>query len=433
MPSATAFDERDPNYPAVRQLFRDYLGGERTVDVTVALDDDMYSYSCNCCGGRSNGTMAYFRVGLNILDCVSDVAKWCFGGLEKVGSFLDFACGHGRFTRVLAAVYPKSRIWASEILSDAVRFQRDQLGVNALQSATKPEDFNPGRTFDFIYVGSLFTHLPDQTFARWLKQLYELLTPNGVLAFSTHGVELLKTGASMPDNGIYYIPQTEIPSLNPEDYGATLVSTDYVRRVIGHVTGREEHWHQNRALGSWQDLWLISRAPLPKAGFTYDQGPQGHVDYVHWNSPSDLSMQCWAACICPDHTISEIRVSLNGEYCGSVSVNYARPDVADHLKNPGKLWTGSRGSVRTSRPINPWEDVLSVVAVCSGGKQFALRTAAACSMLQFPGDARPVSPEERYSEASSTTRGKLHRALDYAVDRDWRALGLKTLDFLRGK
>ena len=176
--------------------------------------------------------MAYFRAGLSVFDCVAHIAQWKFGGLENVNSFLDFASGHGRFTRILKAAYPAERIWASEILPGAVAFQRDEMGVHAIQSTTQPEDFHADQTFDFIYVGSLFTHLPDHLFRRWLNRLYELLTPNGILAFTTHGPGHLKAGVTMPAAGIYYIPETEIPSLDPEVYGATIVTPEYVKKLF---------------------------------------------------------------------------------------------------------------------------------------------------------------------------------------------------------
>jgi SAM-dependent methyltransferase len=106
------------------------------------------------------------------------------------------------------------------------------MGVHAIQSTAQPEDFHADQTFDFIYVGSLFTHLPDHLFRRWLNRLYELLTPNGILAFTTHGPGHLKAGVTMPAEGIYYIPETEIPSLDPEVYGATIVTPEYVKKLF---------------------------------------------------------------------------------------------------------------------------------------------------------------------------------------------------------
>jgi hypothetical protein len=70
---------------------------------------------------------------------------------------------------------------------------------------------------------------------------------------------------------------------------------------------------------------------MPTPAFLYDQGPQGHVDETNWYAPTELSVQGWAACICPGHSISEVRVLLNGELCGSVNVSYDRPDIGDHF------------------------------------------------------------------------------------------------------
>lgn len=433
MSQLNAFDQHDPNYPAVRQLIFDHFHGETDIDVTVAQNDDMFSYSCFHCGGRPIGSMAYFRAGLSIFDCVADIAKSSFGGLANVGSFLDFAAGHGRFTRVLAGVHPKSQIWAAEIIPDAVRFHAQVLKINSIQSTPTPEDFRPSRSFDFIFVASLFTHLPNRTFTGWLKRLFELLTPNGILVFTTHGPEHMKPEDTMPPEGMLFVPSSEIPSLSTEDYGAAIVTPAFVRRVIGNVTGREECWYQHRALGSQQDLWIIGHNRLPLENFQYDSGPQGHVDHAYWHGPLDLSIQCWAACIHNDHKISTIRVLLNGEECGSLDVNYDRPDIADYLRNPHKSWAGARGTVRTPRPLQPWTDVLSFIAVCSGGKEFSLRTGGACTFLQFGAEATPVDLNKRFSPTSLTMRGKLHRVLDYALDGDWRLLSRKSLDFFRGR
>ena len=429
MSQNVAFNREDPQYPGIRQLFQDYFRGGKVINPTVHANDEMFRYSCEFCAERPLGAMAYFRAGLSIYDLVAYVADWAFGGLQNVHSFLDFASGYGRFTRVLAAQYPPEQIWASDILPETVGFQQREFGVNAFLSTTSPEQTQPGLLFDFIYVGSLFTHLPESTFRRWLQKLYSLLTPNGVLVFTTHGLEHLDPGIPEPPGGFHYITQTEIPALSTRDYGATLVSEAYVKSILQEVAGNANHWFQKSALGYLQDVWVVS-SRRPDRSFLYDQGPQGHVDYIDWLSPTHLGVQCWAACICGSHTVDEIKVLLNGEYCGSMQVNYERADVAQHLKRPDKSFAGSRALIRTPRPVNPWEDVISVIAVCSGRKECTLRTMNACNLLQFsPHSVR--SAGSLYEEVSSTKRSKLHRALDYTLDGDWRTLMAKGRDFLR--
>jgi hypothetical protein len=233
----------------------------------------------------------------------------------------------------------------------------------------------------------------------------------------------------MPASGIHYIPSTEIPSLDTEDYGATMVTPQYVQSVIRNVTGKDKHWYQWRALGFVQDLWIVSKAPLPQQPFVYDQGPQGHVDECDWHTPTRLLMRGWSACICPGHTIREIQVSLNNELIGVLHVDHDRKDIVDHLRNPSTLRSGWRGFVQAPRHIDPWRDILSTVAVCSGGKRYSVRTVAACTMLQFPPGVMPMYDEE----FPLTPRAKIHRALDYALDGDWSALGAKTAQMLRGR
>ena len=125
-----AFDSSDPNAPAIRQLISESFLANKDVSLAVSLNDDMYAYSERFCGGRPMGAMAYFRAGLSILDCVKDIVRWRFGpaGFQSVGSFLDFASGHGRFTRFLTAMMPANRIHSAEILPDAVRFQKKRSG-----------------------------------------------------------------------------------------------------------------------------------------------------------------------------------------------------------------------------------------------------------------------------------------------------------------
>lgn len=430
-----AYDRDDPTYPATRQLIFDYFQRELEVNVTVAGQDVMYVYSCSLCKGRPIGTMAYFRAGLGIFDCVADIAKWKFGGLENVGSFLDFASGHGRFTRFLAAAYSKEKIWAAEILDDAVQFQSMRLGVNALQSTTVPEDFEPNRKFDFIYVGSLFTHLPDHTFRRWLQRLFQLLTPTGLLAFSTHGLDHLKQEEVMPEQGIHFIPGSEAPSLNADDYGATVVTGDYVAKAILKATGRRDYRMQHRAVGFNQDLWLVSPGPLPVGQLKYDQGPQGQVDRALWRTPTEIWLSGWAACIHSDHEINHVKVLLNGVSAGNLEVTKDRTDVADHLQNPLKVRCGWNGLVRTHKQVDPWRDVLSVIGVCRGGKESSLRTVCGCSMMQFPEEAMPVpyGSISATAETDLSNKMKAHRALDYALNGEWVKLARNVKHFLNGR
>ena len=72
-----------------------------------------------------------------------------------------------------------------------MNFTKDVLGVESYLSSPVPEQLTlPPR--DVIFAHSFFSHMPETTWARWLKALANALAPRGVLIFTTHGVALDK-------------------------------------------------------------------------------------------------------------------------------------------------------------------------------------------------------------------------------------------------
>ena len=97
-------------------------------------------------GDRRRTAIAYYSIGSRIYGTIQQLADWHFGGLDNVGSFLDFACGYGRSTRFLSRVLPPDRIWACDIYPDAVAFQKRYYGVNGIDSVPDPADFPKDRS-----------------------------------------------------------------------------------------------------------------------------------------------------------------------------------------------------------------------------------------------------------------------------------------------
>src|ERR1700679_451572 len=87
--------------PAVRRLLELGYPVARDASLVVHPDDDMYTFSVGALGSAALGAMAYFREGASMMNAISAVATWHFGGMSQVGSFLDFAAGYGRSTRFL--------------------------------------------------------------------------------------------------------------------------------------------------------------------------------------------------------------------------------------------------------------------------------------------------------------------------------------------
>jgi SAM-dependent methyltransferase len=128
---------------------------------------------------------AYFEVGDSALRCI----QLSMEAAEKpsLGHVLDFPCGHGRVLRALAHAFPEAELTASDIDRDGVDFCSQTFGAKGIYSDQDLTKVELEGDFDLIWVGSLFTHLPDSRWWVFLDYLIERLKPDGLLLFTTHG------------------------------------------------------------------------------------------------------------------------------------------------------------------------------------------------------------------------------------------------------
>ena len=205
----------------------------------------------------------YIQLGIQSRNLLKDVIRHCF---QSNFSFLDFASGYGRLTRILSPEFNLTDYWVSDIKMDALRFQRDVFKVNTIPSSYIPEEFNPTQKFDLIFVGSLFSHLPRDLFIRWLKTLEMATTNKGVLVFSFHNIKLLdvqETEFHFKEISEETIFQNTANSLfNNENYGSAFVTHNFVRNVC------DEIGISNYTLTILEKKWGIQDvAVINKSGF----------------------------------------------------------------------------------------------------------------------------------------------------------------------
>ncbi len=171
---------------------------------------------------------------------------------------MDFASGYGRLTRLLVQEIDPSKSWVTEIQEDAVRFQEREFSVNGIVSTTEPDDFPSSRQFDCILVVSLFSHLPEKRFYQWMRRLYGLLSPNGILIFTVHD----RSNAPHLDyskSRIHYNPSvSEIETLHDQEYGSTHVTEPFVADVISRATkGKARYFRFPK--GIWHhDIYVVT-------------------------------------------------------------------------------------------------------------------------------------------------------------------------------
>lgn len=326
MTPAFRSDEASPLVDALLADLRLDRGG---VDLTIDERDEMLGFLVEACErDRDRALFTYFRTGASIAGSMLQVLRWRFGDPGRVGRLLDFASGYGRVTRFLVREVPPERVWVSDVYAGGVEFQERRFGVPGLVSTIRPEDFACGERFDAILVTSLFTHLPDERFVAWLRRLYGLLAPGGVLAFSAHSPEVFP-GVLMPASGILFQELSESGSLEKSDYGSTWVTEEYVCGALARAVGEgTASLHRiPRGLCNFQDLYVA--VPEPGAdfsGLTYRGEPELFLEHASLGTDGVLSFGGWTV----ERTggVREVRLALDGEILAAAPVEGPRPDVA---------------------------------------------------------------------------------------------------------
>lgn len=110
---------------------------------------------------------------------------------------LDFGCGPGRLIRHLGNLSTTCEIWGVDIDASSIYWCKQHLDSSFHFATTTSIPHLPfeDRYFDFIFCGSVFTHIDDLTEA-WLLELRRILSPNGRLYITIQdkqSIEVLKS------------------------------------------------------------------------------------------------------------------------------------------------------------------------------------------------------------------------------------------------
>lgn len=243
------------------------LGLPLHLNTEISKNDMMLLHFINNGFSVEAAVRAYLVRGVSLLDMVSKIAekRWGTRWMEHAGPFLDFASGYGTLERHLVHVMPSEQIYTADVKKHGVDFQIEHFGVNGIQSSFVPEEFRPPIKFRFIFVASLFSHLPEDLFRRWLKQLWNCLEPHGVLAFTVHDTSLCNS-----DRDFVYSTLSEDSNSVAEDsiknanvYGTTFVSENYLSRCFADLDLARENYTRYRKVSSGlQDVYIVSEAPI---------------------------------------------------------------------------------------------------------------------------------------------------------------------------
>ena len=262
------------------------------VVTTIDPNDQMLLHSV--AGHRNAGAALaqYHSIGIQQHALLSQIIRLTRKGQDTL-RVLDFACGHGRGLRFMTAGLENIELHASEIQPDALDFIERELGIDTIASTTHPSDFKHEGDFDLIWVASLFSHLPAELFAPWLEKLLSMLTPTGVLCFSTKPM-----GDAVPDtDGLQFVGESEVTPLDADSYGTTHVSGNFVEQLVRRYSQDLTCVRLERCLAHEQDLYLVSgdaSLDLPSFKSRLVRGAWGWLDVRKADTHGKLTLEGWA-------------------------------------------------------------------------------------------------------------------------------------------
>lgn len=359
-------------HPAVRGLLASEVPAtsrRERISTRVASDDEMLLFSLETRKGDFDLAAGdYAQSGARIVASLRQLMTWRFGGFAHIGRYLDFASGWGRVTRFLLGELSPEQLWVADIIPSAVTFQQRELGVHTLLSASEPQAFSPGIAFDCIVVTSLFTHLPEPTFRRWLAQLAAQLAPGGMLVVSAHDTSLLPADWVLPPGGLFFLPLSESRGLDKEEYGSTWVEPSFVAAVVADTArelGTPLSLHRlARGYCNFHDLYLIVReSDVDFSSLVFERDPEGFLDRASETETGELVLQGW--CGYPEagagiaaSDIARVELVVDGAVVATASELWHRPDVAaatgrpDYLRSGFELrWRPQPTTSRTATPL----------------------------------------------------------------------------------
>lgn len=213
------------------------------LDCTISERDDIFGFFRSH-PSSTNPLRDYFADGWRTLSELMVLLERVDKPLLRTRSVLEFASGHGRFTRHLVKALGAQPVTVSDIVPDAMQFAQQTFGVQAFVSASVPEQVQWPQQYELVFVLSLFSHLPRSTWGRWLSVLQDAVAPGGLLVFTTHGVKAANFHhVPLDETGFFFTPSSESMAIDGQEYGTTFTTPAFVEARVQETWGADALLH----------------------------------------------------------------------------------------------------------------------------------------------------------------------------------------------
>lgn len=196
--------------------------------------------------------------------------------LTEVRSVLDLPCGHGRVLRHLVGLFPDADFDVCDLDDAGTDFCRDQFGAGVVPAELDLCAVSFPRKYDLIWIGSLFTHLPEDATQRYLAHLVKQLTPCGIIVATFHGRWSERMQKLMPytDDARWSAVQRDFdrwgygyadyaPGLGhdfvPGTYGISAVRPDHLMQMVQRIPGVRIFHFQEQGWGDNHDVLAFGK------------------------------------------------------------------------------------------------------------------------------------------------------------------------------
>lgn len=217
------------------------------------------------------GDDAHYRgAGLSALRCVK--LALLTAGRTAVCRILDLPCGYGRVLRYLRAGFPDAEIVACDLERDGVDYCAETFGAVPVYSDVDPSKVQLPGTFDLIWCGSLFTHLPPAGWLGVMNLFDPVLQEGGLLIFTVHG----RMMATFMEKGYTFGMGDRTPEMlakfeterfaygdydDQTGYGISLSRADWVVKELQQRAGLRLLSYTEAGWLRHQDVVVIQRPP----------------------------------------------------------------------------------------------------------------------------------------------------------------------------
>ncbi len=146
---------------------------------------------------------------------------------------LDFGCGCGRTLRWLMKDFSDVDFYGVDVDGQAIAWCSSHLkGVRVQVNESMPPLLYPPQFFDVIYCLSIFTHLNETMQDAWLKELYRILKPGGLILATVHGKNAVQQLSrndleTLNSRGFLHKKSRKLRGIVPDWYHTTWHSRNY--------------------------------------------------------------------------------------------------------------------------------------------------------------------------------------------------------------